>query len=78
VLTEAQQLVLPLEPGRTFSLLSLLADAQVSVQGAKYPLDGAVLEVGVGLGVSNLIVQKTTVTVHHGLVAIIAEDSASL
>lgn len=78
VLAEGQQLTLTVETGRTFSLLSLLTSARVSVSGAKYPLDRAVLEFGVGLGVSNVTTQKTIVTVHHGLVAIIAEDSIFL
>lgn len=78
VLASGQQRTLPLEPGQTFSLLSLLTTARVSVTGAKYTLQEAVLEFGVGLGVSNVAEQHTTVTVHQGLVAVIVEDSASL
>ena len=83
VLTAAQQLVLPAASGRTFSLLSLGAEARVSVVGAKYPLEGAVLEFGVGLGVSNITAHTTstpatTVTVQQGLVVVILEDDAVL
>lgn len=78
VLAAGQQFALAVGAGQTFSLLSLLAEARVSVADAKYPLAEAVLEFGVGLGVSNITAQKTTITVHHGLVAIIAEDSTLL
>lgn len=78
VLAAGQQLALTVGAGQTFSLLSLLAEARVSVADAKYPLEEAVLEFGVGLGVSNITAQKTTITVQHGLVAIIAEDSTLL
>lgn len=88
VVAGGQQLTLAVEEGRTFSLLSLLSQARVSVVGAKYPLDRAVLEFGVGLGVSNIATSTTTtpttttptttVSVHEGLVAIIVEDDAAL
>ena len=78
VVAEGQQLMLPVREGRTFSLLSLFSQARVSVTEAKYPLDRAVLEFGVGLGVSNIATSMTTVSVHEGLVAIIVEDDAAL
>lgn len=60
VVAEGQQLSLPVAEGRTFSVLSLLNEARVSVSGAKYPLAEAVLEFGVGLGVSNIVTSTTT------------------
>ncbi len=78
VMTAGKVLELPLAVGRTFSLLSL-ESAIVSVTNAKYPLDKAQLEVGVGLGVSNVVTQlPLQVSVAEGLVTLLVEDPANL
>lgn len=78
VMTAGEVLELPLAVGQTFSLLSLEL-AVVSVSNVKYPLNKARLEVGVGLGVSNVVTQlPLQVSVDEGLVTLLVEDSANL
>lgn len=54
-------------PGTPFSVLSLDSVSRVSLSGASYPLTGARLPFGVGLGVSNEVATTPlSVTLHEG------------
>ena len=59
--------------GATFSVVALDDHAEISIRGARYPLDRARLPFGVGLGVSNAAVDDVTVTCHRGLVVVLLE-----
>ncbi len=73
ILAAGDDLEPDLPEGTLFSLLSLQGDARVDVGGARYPLSGAALPFGVGLGVSNEARGRTSVRVRRGLVALIVE-----
>ena len=63
-----------LEPGRLFSLLSLVEVSKLSVRGAKFGLERAELPFGVGLGVSNRVAEPPlTISLAKGLVALVVE-----
>jgi len=58
--------------GATFSVMAVLEDAVVSVEGAKWPLDRARLSTLGSLGVSNIVLSGgAVVTVHEGTVAVL-------
>ncbi len=59
--------------GGFFSLFSMEGEACVSIQGAKYPLQNAVLTPRFPLGVSNEGGKDTQITVHSGSVFLIRE-----
>ncbi len=62
-----------LEAGQLFSLLSLV-DSTLSVRGAKFGLEHAPLPFGIGLGVSNRVLQPPLrVSVGSGLVVLVVE-----
>lgn len=65
-----------LPTGTVFSILSIGEAARVDVAGAAYPLAGAVLPMGVGLGLSNRAAGGPLVDVHEGLVLVIIEWEA--
>lgn len=62
-----------LPPGTVFSVSSLVDDARVDVEGARFELKGATLPFGVGIGVSNEAGGGLTVRVIDGLVALTVE-----
>jgi thiamine pyrophosphokinase len=82
-LADGDTLELQLPCGTPFSLLSLVQDSTVSIQGAAWPLDHASLGFGTGRGVSNsaAITDSGTalvaVTLHSGLAVVILERSSS-
>jgi len=61
------------EPGELVSLLALHGPAEgVRTEGLAYPLDGATLEAGSTLGVSNVLVGKRArVSVGHGVLLVV-------
>jgi len=59
--------------GGYFSLFTLQKQATVSVSGAKYPLQNAVLTSDFPLGVSNEGERETRITVHEGEVFLVRE-----
>jgi len=63
----------PLPDGTVFSLLAVSDRARVDVDGAAYPLAGAKLPRGVGLGLSNVARHGPTVAVAEGAVLLIVE-----
>lgn len=63
---------LPLRRHERFSLLALDPAATVSVQGARFPLDRAILERARGLGVSNVAEGRVRVVAHAGAVVVVA------
>ena len=71
VVLAGEGLTLSAETGSSFSLLALGDGAEVDVSGARYPLRGATLPYGVGLGVSNEVTEAATVTVRQGEVAVV-------
>ena len=63
-----------LPPGSVFSVLSLVAQSTLSLEGAMFPLERYPLAFGVGLGVSNRTLRKPlTVTLVEGLIALSVE-----
>ncbi len=77
LLAGADEVRLKLPPNQLFSLLSLAERSTVSLEGAKYPLTHAELELsfGVGLGVSNEVARSPLrVRLADGLVALILEQ----
>lgn len=62
--------------GTVFSLLSVSERSRVDVAGADYPLAGAELPRGVGLGLSNVAHDRMVVDVREGLVLLILEWDA--
>ena len=74
LLAGEEEVRLELPPRQRFSLLSLVETSTVSLEGAKYPLQGYELPFGVGRGVSNEVSQAPLrVTLAGGLVALIVE-----
>ena len=73
----AAQLDLP--GGTIFSVLAMHGRCDgVTVEGAKWALDGAALAPLVGLGVSNLVVTPpVTVSVASGIVTVVVPGAAS-
>ena len=67
-------LSLPLPPGTPFSVLSLGPVSTISLTGASYPLERATLAFGVGLGVSNEVVETPLrVELHEGLALLLLD-----
>jgi thiamine pyrophosphokinase len=62
---------LPFAAGTRFSLLALDATAQVSVAGARYPLERATLTRAGGRGVSNEALGEVHVTAHAGALVVV-------
>ncbi len=62
-----------LPAGTVFSVSSLVGDARVDVEGARFELTGATLPFGVGIGVSNEAGSRLVVRVIEGLVALTVE-----
>ena len=75
-LAAGDRLFLPCPAGATFSLLALSTGCRVSVSGARYPLAGADLPFGSGLGVSNISTGETTVQTERGLLVAMVNDDA--
>lgn len=73
VVLASEGLTLAAAAGSTFSLLALGDGAEVDVSGARFPLRGAPLPYGVGLGVSNAVTEAATITVRQGEVAVVVE-----
>jgi thiamine pyrophosphokinase len=72
VLHGGRSAALPLEPGRTFSVLALHGQATgVTVTGAKWELDSATLSPTEARGVSNEAKEHTMVTVESGVVTVV-------
>ena len=61
--------------GTTFSVVALDDRAEVSIRGARYPLDRERLPFGVGRGMSNVAAEGSTVTCHRGLVVVLVDRS---
>jgi thiamine pyrophosphokinase len=59
--------------GGYFSLFDFTGTARVSVTGAKYPLEKAVLPPNLTLGVSNEGTDCTCIEIHHGAVYLVRE-----
>lgn len=74
-LAAGDSLDLPVSTGSTFSLLALEPGCRVSVTGARYPLAGAELPFGSGLGVSNVSSGSSRVSVESGLIMAMVLDS---
>ena len=74
LLSQPEMLTLEAKPGQRFSLLSVCQPSAISVKGAHYNLEEKTLDFGVGLGISNEVLESNLViTVHSGLVALILE-----
>jgi thiamine pyrophosphokinase len=72
VLAEQSQR-LTLHNQQTFSLLALQSDAIVSVEGAEWPLEQAVMPFGSGFGISNEALGEVDITVIQGCVLVVVQ-----
>ncbi len=64
-----------LKPNQTFSILALSPTVTgLSITGAKWNLENAVLEFGSGFGISNLVVNSLQVKLETGLALLIAQN----
>jgi thiamine pyrophosphokinase len=76
-LVPGRNLTLNLEPGTTFSVIALSPIAtDLSVSGAKWPLERADLPFGLGWGVSNIALGPVTFSLEAGLALIVAQFPA--
>lgn len=76
IMITASRLDLNERPGATVSLIPLCDCYGVTTRGLEYPLDGAALYMGKGLGVSNIVAESAAVvSVQEGiLLVIVAKD----
>jgi thiamine pyrophosphokinase len=62
-------------PGQTISLLAMERVTGVSTEGLQYALDGATLEVGSTLGLSNVVVsEQVRVSLQHGTLLVLVNS----
>ena len=73
VLTPAQPLELPLTAGQTFSVLALEDALELSIAGAKWPLERVTLAFGASLGISNEAGGTVKLSLEVGLALVIAQ-----
>ena len=76
-LREGEQRQLNLASGTPFSLLPLDASAEVTLTGADYRLDKALLERSLGRGVSNVARGPLSLTLHRGALLVISDAPSS-
>jgi thiamine pyrophosphokinase len=78
ILTSERPLELPLTQGQTFSLLALNGDARgLTITGAKWNLEGVVLNFGSSLGISNEALGTVNVSLETGCALVIAQAASS-
>ncbi len=63
-------------PGQTFSILAIEELQGLSVQGARWPLSNATMQMGTGWGVSNVALKNVKVSLAAGAGLLIAQDNA--
>ena len=75
-LAHGERDVVSVPEGSDLSVIALSSDAEVSIEGCRYPLDRATIEPLSGLGVSNVALadRPGTVRVHRGAVAVFSGD----
>lgn len=73
VVTPERSLNLDLEPDQTFSLISLEPMSEVSLHGARWPLERTELPFGTGLGVSNRALGTVRVELERGAALVIVQ-----
>ncbi|MCL2818723.1 MAG: thiamine diphosphokinase [Actinomycetia bacterium] len=67
-----------IEKGHTFSVIALIEDAGISIEGARFPLHDHVLKPLSDLGLSNVADKTSTVTVHDGVALVIDHEQPNV